>query len=495
MKNLIRKISILYCLFYGLNLFGQQLPLYSLFFINSGNLNPANTGILDVSKIYITNRRQWIGFNAAPKFISVSGEFKTNYRAGFGFSAFNDASGGAFTQTGFSLCYGYCVELNSQSKVSFGLSAIVNQYSFDYLKVKSLAPNDPAITQNINKSVVPDASAGIIYSLCDKLKIGIASQQLIQTRMSDFNSTNNFNKLIRHNLISVSYKILIDSNLEIEPSVLVRKTQASPYQTDMNVKLTYKKYAWMGISYRPSEAIAAMLGINYQRLFVCYGYDFLTSRIGSFSSGSHEIILGYNFANKKVKEPKIIVDTTSTNNYLNDRDHDGISDSIDACPDTYGSIKNKGCPLTDSDGDGVYDNYDNCPNTKGDLTNNGCPVVTEKQKDIVSKAIANLEFETNSAKIKNESLLGLDMLALLLSDKSDWKIKLSGHTDDVGSEESNLELSKNRAEAIRDYLVSKGISQNRIIVEYFGKTRPIATNETDEGRKLNRRVEMVFIFE
>jgi len=83
----------------------------------------------------------------------------------------------------------------------------------------------------------------------------------------------------------------------------------------------------------------------------------------------------------------------------------------------------------------------------------------------------------------------------LLDKKAEWKLRLSGHTDNVGTEQNNLILSKGRAEAVRDFLVASGISASRIKVEYFGEMRPIDTNDTPEGRQKNRRVEMEILFE
>lgn len=182
---------------------------------------------------------------------------------------------------------------------------------------------------------------------------------------------------------------------------------------------------------------------------------------------------------------------------LTDMDQDGIADIHDRCPTIPGTVRNNGCPDTsmDSDGDGIPNYLDQCPNTPGMGENNGCPVVTKKQKDIVSKAISNLEFETNSATIKNESFGTLDMLAIMLDDKADWNLKIAGHTDDVGTEEYNLDLSKRRAESVRDYLISKGVSSDRFVVEYFGKSRPISTNQNEVGRSKNRRVEMILVFD
>ena len=95
--------------------------------------------------------------------------------------------------------------------------------------------------------------------------------------------------------------------------------------------------------------------------------------------------------------------------------------------------------------------------------------------------------------IKTESLTSLDELAGLLAKKTEWRLKISGHTDNIGNPKTNLLLSKKRAEAVKNYLVSKGIAADRFKVEWFGGTKPVTNNKTEEGKKKNRRVEMMII--
>lgn len=104
--------------------------------------------------------------------------------------------------------------------------------------------------------------------------------------------------------------------------------------------------------------------------------------------------------------------------------------------------------------------------------------------------VENVLFETNKWIIPEENKKELSAVASLLKTNSSWKIKVSGHTDNVGGAEYNMTLSKNRAESVKKYLVSQGISSGRISVEYFGLTKPVASNETEEGRLKNRRVEL-----
>ncbi len=164
----------------------------------------------------------------------------------------------------------------------------------------------------------------------------------------------------------------------------------------------------------------------------------------------------------------------------------------------------------DSDGDGVSDYFDKCPGTAKStkVDGGGCPlpvvvpakdtviritnnyVITEEDKQLVSEAIRNLEFEFAKSTIRNRSFPYLDRVADMLMLKG-FSLKLGGHTDNVGSNAANLILSKNRAESVKNYLVSKGVNFGKIEAVGYGESQPIDTNKTDAGRQKNRRVEFM----
>lgn len=178
-----------------------------------------------------------------------------------------------------------------------------------------------------------------------------------------------------------------------------------------------------------------------------------------------------------------------------DTDGDGILDNEDDCIAVKGLRENRGCPEKDEDGDGVTDKVDDCPKTPGPAENKGCPVLQKEEVEILKLAFSNLEFETGKAIIKQESFASLDSLAALMIKKPTWKLKLAGHTDNVGDKAKNMKLSKDRTEAVAKYLADKGVKVENLIVEYYGPNKPIASNKTPEGRQRNRRVEMNIIFE
>ena len=178
-----------------------------------------------------------------------------------------------------------------------------------------------------------------------------------------------------------------------------------------------------------------------------------------------------------------------------DTDGDGLKDREDDCPNNPGPKSNNGCPYADTDGDGVLDKDDDCVNTPGPKSNNGCPVIEEEEQEILNTAFENLEFQSGKNIIKEVSFPSLEELANLLIKKAEWKLSIAGHTDNVGSEKSNLILSKKRAEAVGLYLNQRGVQMERLVIQYFGEEKPIDTNDTQEGRQKNRRVEMTIIFE
>ncbi len=172
---------------------------------------------------------------------------------------------------------------------------------------------------------------------------------------------------------------------------------------------------------------------------------------------------------------------------IKDSDGDGVADEIDRCPQLAGPANAKGCP--DSDDDGLDDSQDRCPNKPGPLSNSGCPEISMEDKATLEFAVQAVNFETGSAALTAPSLPVLAKLVDILKRYPEYQLFISGHTDSVGEEEKNRVLSQSRADACKNYLVSQGVSASRMSAMGYGQTQPKASNETLEGRLLNRRVE------
>ena len=177
-----------------------------------------------------------------------------------------------------------------------------------------------------------------------------------------------------------------------------------------------------------------------------------------------------------------------------DSDNDGVYDGIDECPNTPAGAKvdAKGCPM-DSDSDGVYDGIDKCPNTPAGtkVDETGCPVEVKAFIDTGLISTTAILFDFNKATLKPESKDELDKLGGILVQVPDLKIEIGGHTDAIGSDATNMKLSDERAKAVRDYLVTNfsQINADNLISKGYGESKPVASNDTNEGRAKNRRVE------
>jgi outer membrane protein OmpA-like peptidoglycan-associated protein len=284
------------------------------------------------------------------------------------------------------------------------------------------------------------------------------------------------------------------------------------------------------------------MGLNYTNYNFAYSYDITTSSIRIPSAGSHGLLFTYKFKSKRNDRDKDGIydeedDCPKIPGLLAlkgcpDKDKDGIKDSEDKCPEEFGLKINKGCPDKDSDGvvdkkdecpevpglprfkgcpdtdgDGLQDAYDDCPTERGPPSNHGCPKGASNtdivyKTDTVFKYINNsdleqafkeVKFESNKYILTDTSKLVLDGVSTYLSDKKVINIFMIGHTDSQDTDDFNMELSKNRVTTVQNYLVNKGVAKSRIRIFWKGETDPIATNNTEEGREKNRRVELIIL--
>lgn len=173
-----------------------------------------------------------------------------------------------------------------------------------------------------------------------------------------------------------------------------------------------------------------------------------------------------------------------------DTDGDGINDEDDKCPNEKGVARYQGCPVPDTDKDGVNDEEDKCPSRPGPASNQGCPEISKEVIEKINYAAKNVFFATGSFKLLPKSFKSLDEVANLMKQDDLLRLQIDGHTDAQGDDAKNMTLSENRAKAVKDYLISKGVSESRINSTGYGETKPVEDNKTAVGRAKNRRVEI-----
>ena len=191
----------------------------------------------------------------------------------------------------------------------------------------------------------------------------------------------------------------------------------------------------------------------------------------------------------------VVNPVTGRKDCVTDSDHDGVPDGVDKCPGTAPgvAVNEEGCAADkggDADGDGVLDSDDQCPGTAPGIKVDakGCAI----DQTLILQGV---NFETGSAVLTGDAAATLDLIAQSLNGQPNSKIEIGGHTDNVGSEAYNLTLSQQRAEAVRQYLIGKGVDAARMTTQGYGTSKPIESNATEKGRAINRRVEFKIVLQ
>jgi len=282
----------------------QQMPQYTQYILNDFALNPAIAGTQDYYQVKSNYRSQWTGIVDAPVtyILSVYGPHKSK-DMGFGGLVFNDVTGPT-SRAGLYLSYAYNIKIKNDIRLSLGLSAGLLQFKIDGSKIKlhDDVP-DPSLGSSVLTDYIPDATAGL-YLYASKYFFGFSTNQLLNNKINfDEYEDLGVNKLANHYYLSGGYNYDIDSDWEIQPSLLVKKMKPVPMQFDINAKATYKKMAWFGLSYRTKDALSVLIGYNYQdQLFLGYSYDITLSDLKKYSKTTHEIMICAKF--NKIKQAR-----------------------------------------------------------------------------------------------------------------------------------------------------------------------------------------------
>ncbi len=326
--------STLMILFVSMQLFAQQKPHYTQYILNNYILNPALSGIENYTDVKISHRHQWVGIQDAPvtTYFTIQGplgkkDYKTNattlfeidgenpigqsywdnYGAsaphhGIGLQIINDAAG-PFNNFSAMGTYAYHMGINAKTNLSAGIGLGISKYSLDPGKLffGPDNPSDPSVLgiDEISKTQL-DMNAGLwLYS--DKYFVGLSAAQLVPHKIdfSDGLVTTSKGKMVPHFFATAGYRFLLTDDINVLPSVMVKKVSPVPVQVDVNTKVQFRNAFWLGGSYRGKYGFAAMAGTNIMNRFtVSYSYDYSTTAIHTVSSGTHEVIVGFILGNK-----------------------------------------------------------------------------------------------------------------------------------------------------------------------------------------------------
>ncbi|TDE41530.1 type IX secretion system membrane protein PorP/SprF [Flavobacterium rhamnosiphilum] len=297
------RILLFALLFTGVVSYAQQDAQFSQYMYNTINVNPAYAGSRGALSIFALHRTQWVGLDGAPVTNAVSMNTPLNgSNLGLGVSVINDRIGPT-TENTISADLSYTVLTSETFKLSFGVKATANLFD---LNVNRLNPvdDDPSL-HDFNNKFTPNIGAGIYYH-SDKAYVGFSVPNFIETNRYDDNEVAIFKEKINYYLIA-GYVFDLSNFAKFKPALLTKMIEGAPLQVDISGNFMFNEKFVVGIAYRWSAAMSAMVGFQAtEGLYIGYGYDLETTNLDNYNSGSHEIFLRYElFSNKnKITTPR-----------------------------------------------------------------------------------------------------------------------------------------------------------------------------------------------
>ncbi len=299
-----RGLIIVFILFVNLGAYAQQEPMYSQYMFNALTVNPAYAGSRKVISTSCIYRQQWLGIDGAPKTIFASFDTPVKKdKIGLGFTVTNDKIG-ITNQLNANFATSYQIQVFRKATMAFGLQSGITQFTADYASVDfsktstSLLP-DQAFSTSVNK-ITPNFGAGL-YLSSDKFYVGLSAPKLIKNSFngafSPSQDMGNFKYgLSRHYFLTAGYLIKLNEIYKLKPSFLIRAVSGAPLGIDINSNLWIKDILGIGISYRTSNALVGIVEVQLNsQLRFGYGYDYPLTKLSTVSSGSHEILVRYEF--------------------------------------------------------------------------------------------------------------------------------------------------------------------------------------------------------
>ncbi len=285
----------------------QQMPQYSQYMFNDFVINPAVAGTKEYYQARSNNRYQWIGIVDAPKtyILSIYGPDKKR-DIGYGGYAFNDVVGPT-SRTGIYGSYSYNFLIDGNIRLSMGLSVGLLQFKIDGSKVVLHTEGDPSFGDAMYVKYTPDATFGS-YIYAPDFYGGFGINQLFGNKIR-FKELESFDKsnLKRHFFMNAGYFYDINDDFILEPSFMFKAVYPVPVHFDIAARIIYKEFAWCGVSWRTgfvtqtTDAFNIMIGYEHEeQLLIGYSYDITLSNLKNYSSGTHELMVGFRF--NKIKK-------------------------------------------------------------------------------------------------------------------------------------------------------------------------------------------------
>jgi type IX secretion system PorP/SprF family membrane protein len=291
--------------------YAQQDPQYTMYMFNQLAINPGYAGSRECLSATAHYRNQWVGIDGSPKTLSFGIHSPlNNEHVGLGFQVVNDKLGVSNT-TNISGSYAYRIQVSPKGKLALGIQASVTNYTNKLTDAITTAA-DPTFKGNTNL-LLPNFGAGLYYST-PKAYIGATIPHLINNNLQDKNATAlgaNTARQFRHLFITAGLVTKVSEAVKFKPSILMKYAPNSPIETDINASFLFHDALWLGATWRSDVSVLrdkltesvdfiAMYEIN-NNLRIGMAYDLTISKLNTYTNGSYELLLGYDFNRKMDK--------------------------------------------------------------------------------------------------------------------------------------------------------------------------------------------------
>jgi type IX secretion system PorP/SprF family membrane protein len=299
MKKIKRLLSVL-VLISASTVFGQQDPQYTQYMYNMNILNPAYAGSMGVGSIGILGRTQWVGVEGAPRTFTVSAHTPLGNNLGGGLSMIHDEIG-PVKEDNLYLDLSYTIKTSEEGRLAFGLKGGVT-----FMNLRSLVTEEEGDPLNIPfNQTSPNFGAGIYY-YTNTFYFGLSVPNFLETiHLEKGNGIVSTASENMHYFFTSGYVFDIADNLKLKPSTMVKAVAGAPLSIDVSANLLIEEKFEIGLSYRLHDSVSGLVGFQVHQDFrIGYAYDHTITSFGDFNSGSHEILLLFNFNKKDIKSPR-----------------------------------------------------------------------------------------------------------------------------------------------------------------------------------------------
>jgi len=292
--RLFRNISVYLAIsVIPLSNFAQQLPHFTQYMYNTISINPAYAGSREIMVVSILNRSQWVGIEGAPVTQTLSAHTSIpNTKLGIGLSVINDKLGYEKTTYVYS-DISYKIDLDDIDiyKITFGLKAGFRKYSIDDELLNDPEYNTDPLLNNVDYKLDPNVGVGL-YFRGESFYLGLSVPKILT-----YKSNTEYFSLDRMSyFFNGGYVFDVNRNLKFKPTFLLKYSEGAPISFDLSSLFFINENLWLGASYRFSDSFGAIANFKItDGLSIGYSYDYITSNLSFATSGSHEIMLTYEF--------------------------------------------------------------------------------------------------------------------------------------------------------------------------------------------------------